>query len=262
MFARLRVGDRFTTPRVVVHPLGTLCMPIALRPETSDALAFEAAFVEYRHLPPFRLPKGSTVLDLGCGGGYSCASFAMRDPACRVLGVELDADATALAQENAAAFGARVRIMRGAAWGETGEVALGGSDGWSRRVVQLDAYPGMDRIRPVANAPAFSMTSLMDAFVGWNVPVDHVHMDIAGSEATVFDQPARWLAGRVRSIRVHVSPPTRIERVESRLVEQGLIVRLDPRDERVVIGMTREFAAEQPRFPRDSSVLEEAPPPY
>lgn len=267
VFARLRAGDFDAEARdpVMLRPLGALCTPLALRPGFTDAIAFEHAFVGRRHLPPFRLRPGARILDLGCGPGYSSASFAARDRTCRVLGVELDPASAELAGRNGAAFAGRVRIVHGAAWGETGHVAIGFGgggterDAWARRVVQLDAYPGMPKLRAMAGAPAFSMDALIDAS-GFRF-VDHVHMDIAGSEAAVFDPPARWLA-RVGSIRVHVSAPTRIERVESRLVEQGLIVKLDPRNDRVVVGCTRAFAAEQPRWPRDADRIEEPPPPY
>ena len=270
VFARLAVGDRFEESRVRVRPLGTLSVPVALRTGADggaggDARAFEAAFAERRSLPPFWLPRGARVLDLGCGAGNSCAALAARDPLMRVLGVELDAASAAFAAEAVGEFAGRVRVMHGAAWGETGSVVFGGDDAWARRVVNLDAYPGLEPVRPLGTVAAFSMSALLDACAGEGSRVDHIHMDIAGSEAAVFDQPARWLSGpgggRVGSIRVHVSMPAKREKIESRLVEQGLIVRLDPRDDSVVTGMTRAFAAEQARFARDSAMIEAPPPP-
>ena len=272
VFARLRVGDRFETRVQALRPLGTLCAPVMLRTDAggaADARAFEAAFGERRSLPPLWLPRGARVLDLGCGAGYSCAALAARDPMMRVLGVEIDAASAAFAAEAVGLFAGRVRVMHGAAWGETGSVAYGDASthsAWSSRVVQLDAYPGMTPVRARGTAAAHAMGTLLDACAGGTGGyVDHIHMDIAGSEAAVFDQPARWLNGlggpRVGSIRVHVSAPARREKIESRLVEQGLIVRLDPRDESVVTGMTRAFAAEQTRFARDAGVIEVPPPP-
>lgn len=268
VFARLWVGDRFDARVQRVRPLGTLCVPVALRTGAeggTDARAFEAAFGERRSLPPFWLPRGARVLDLGCGAGYSCAALAARDPMMRVLGVELDAASAAFAPEALAGFGDRVRVMRGAAWGETGSVVFGGDDACARRVVNLDAYPGLEPVRPLGTVAAYAMGALLDACAGDGGRVDHIHMDISGSEAAVFDQPARWLngpgGGRVGSIRVHVSTPAKREKIESRLVEQGLIVRLDPRDDSVVTGVTRAFAAGQARFAKDSGMIEAPPPP-
>ncbi|MBV8799038.1 MAG: methyltransferase [Alphaproteobacteria bacterium] len=58
--------------------------------------------------------SGESVLELGSGAGVAGLCLAARVPNCTILGVEIDADLVALANENAAANGmtGRVRFVR------------------------------------------------------------------------------------------------------------------------------------------------------
>jgi hypothetical protein len=220
---RLLAGDRLDGQPVRLRPCGSGCAPMLIRPGTNDAAAFRDVFIGKRNIPPVRLPRGARIVLLGCGVGYAAASFAWRDPECRVVGIENDASAAAIAGRNCARFGGRVLIVQSGPWSE---VVLG----------EL-----LDRLGAAR--------------------VDYLRMDIGGAETVLLERPAPWLT-RLASIRVHVADPSRVSWIESRLVEEAFIVRADPRLDRGVMAYTRAFAAAQPRYPKDADKIEEPPPPY
>lgn len=53
------------------------------------------------------------ILDLGTGSGNIAVALALACPRCRVTAVDIEADAVALARENAARLGARVDVRQG-----------------------------------------------------------------------------------------------------------------------------------------------------
>ncbi|WP_127818907.1 class I SAM-dependent methyltransferase [Microbacterium sp. CPCC 204701] len=57
-----------------------------------------------------RLDEGGTILDLGCGTGWSTVALARRFPNARVVGVDLDEESVAEARANAAESGMAKRV--------------------------------------------------------------------------------------------------------------------------------------------------------
>lgn len=57
-------------------------------------------------------PRPSVVLDLGCGTGTLAGQLAEADPSLRVLGIDGDEAALALARQKVTGFGERVRFSR------------------------------------------------------------------------------------------------------------------------------------------------------
>ena len=147
------------------------------------------------HLPPGEARPVRTILDLGANIGLTAAHLATLFPEARILAVELDRDNCELARRNTACFGARVEVLHGAVWSESGEVRYGGlrESGYA-----IGETGGRER-----RAPAFTVEQLIERLGAEEV--DYVKMDIEGAEREVLAAGAAWL-GRVRTIKVEVHP--------------------------------------------------------
>lgn len=85
------------------------------RPETEELVSLVLAS------PPLRAAAAPLVLDYGTGSGCIALAIAAEHPAARVVGVDVSADALALARENADALGLASRV----AFVDAGETDLG-----------------------------------------------------------------------------------------------------------------------------------------
>jgi FkbM family methyltransferase len=79
--------------------------------------------------------KSPVILDLGANVGYSAVWFAKHFPAAEIVAVEPDGGNLQLLRKNVAAW-PKVRVVEGAVWAESGEVALAdpGMGAWGFRV--------------------------------------------------------------------------------------------------------------------------------
>lgn len=73
---------------------------VSLRSETMDRQVWSDTYTGRYHVPPAGL-KPSTVLDLGCNIGLTCAHYCALWPEATVVGVEMDHDCAELARLNA-----------------------------------------------------------------------------------------------------------------------------------------------------------------
>jgi FkbM family methyltransferase len=203
-------SDRTHTLRV--RSLGGA--PIRCRSSTADVFTFKAVFLHEFHLPPRPLGPEPVILDLGSNIGLTVAHLAHTFPEATVIGVEMDPANFALARENTARYGDRVRLLRAAVWTEDGVISYGGdrSDGFQ---VSGAARDGADRNH---TAPAVRVDTLLDRH-GIST-ADYVKMDVEGAEAAILAAAPAWL-DRVRSLKVEVHPPATVESVSALLRERG-----------------------------------------
>jgi FkbM family methyltransferase len=192
-------SDRTHTLRV--RSLGGA--PIRCRSSTADVFTFKAVFLHEFHLPPRPLGPEPVILDLGSNIGLTVAHLAHTFPEATVIGVEMDPANFALARENTARYGDRVRLLRAAVWTEDGVISYGGdrSDGFQ---VSGAARDGADRNH---TAPAVRVDTLLDRH-GIST-ADYVKMDVEGAEAAILAAAPAWLDRRPAGV---VLPTSRFPR--------------------------------------------------
>jgi FkbM family methyltransferase len=215
--------------------------------------------------------KPLTILDCGCNVGYSTAALLHMYPHAEVIGIDLDPRNIEQARRELAPFGPRCRLIASGIWGSSGKVELAGLDGWTRAIAGLSAYPGCpSRPKPAPGANVGDATTIPDLLDSLGIQrLDYLHMDIAGSEAAVFDVPREWVK-RVACIKVHVSAPADEKRVAWRLSEQGLVVISTIRTPATAISpesiavsaVCREWWETLPRFPQVTARPDPAPGPW
>lgn len=293
LFDALRAGTPLAGPVVRLRPLALGGRWIGVRPGTCDVVAFERAFAggagDARQSPPVALTgapaRPLTIVDCGCGVGYSTSALLHAHPVARVIGVNMDARSVDLARRELSPHGPRAQVIHAAVWGSSGvvEAARGASaDGWTSTVAGLAAYgaapsPGATGAAgassPSTAVPAVVIPELLDQ-LGIS-RLDYLHLDIAGSEAAVFDAPREWLR-RIACIKVHVSAPADPKRIAWRLSEQGLSVVSTvetPATEAsacfpgspastAVSAVSRELRDALPRFPQPSPRPDPPPGPW
>lgn len=182
-------------PPNIVHPIAVRMFP------NSDDSVFDQLFIRHEYGPVFnRLRDAAFILDLGANVGYASAIFASHYPKARILAVEPDPANYAMCVANLKPYGARVKTLLGAAWGNRSRLALArgtfcdGRD-WATQVIE----PLNDAD---ANVDAWDLSSLLDG-AGESV-ADLVKIDIEGSEAEVFAaNTSQWLP-RVRNICIEL----------------------------------------------------------
>jgi FkbM family methyltransferase len=183
-----------------------LCRP------TQDVWTFKHTFLEGFHMPPRELPDHATIVDLGSNVGYTVADLAYRHPTARVIGLEMDARNVELARRNTAWLGPRVEIIHAAAWTSDGEISYAGEADDAFTVT--DEKDGAD----TRTAPAKSLETL---FADCALErVDYVKMDIEGAEGAILAGAMKW-AERVRSMKIEVHPPVKLEWCRTVLESQG-----------------------------------------
>jgi FkbM family methyltransferase len=279
LFNELRTGAPLAGPVVRLRPLMLGGRWIGVRPGTTDVLAFERAFSggwgNSRQSAPMELPvkpgRPLMILDCGCNVGYSTAALLYTYPQAQVIGVDLDPRNIEQARRELAPFGPRCRLIGTGIWGSSGKVELAGLDGWTRAIAGLNAYPGCPcRPKGAHGANVGDAITVPDLLDSLHIDrLDYLHMDVAGSEAAVFDMPREWVK-RVSCIKVHVSAPADVKRVAWRLSEQGLIVvstirtpSTETSSESIAVSaVCREWWEQIPRFPQVSMRPDPAPGPW
>jgi FkbM family methyltransferase len=201
---------------------------VGIREGTMDCCALRGTFEGRYHLPPEGIVP-ERILDLGANIGMTMAHYAVLYPHADVVGVELDPLNAALARENLRPWSDRCELVEGAVWTHDGEVSYARERGNEQgfRVVEGDAD---------ATAPAFGIGTLLDRR-RWE-SVDFVKMDIEGAERAVLADGTGW-ADRVRSIKVEIHEPYRVEDAVRDLAALGFDVRADERHWAAAIGVRR-----------------------
>ncbi len=178
--------------------------PLTVRLQgTSDLMLFEQIFIADEYACVRDLNHVSVVIDLGANVGFSSACFLSRFPNARVVAVEPDDENVAMCRENLARYGARARILHGAAWSECTKLCFSSEpfrDGleWSKQVT----------------LPAEGEKSFIE---GWDVgtildmaqaeTVDLLKIDIERGELAVFQASSREWLPRVRNICIELHGP-------------------------------------------------------
>jgi FkbM family methyltransferase len=203
------------TQKVHVRALGR---SVELRECTSDIAVLADTFLGLHHLPPIELQRPRTILDLGANVGLTAAHYAALYPEARILGVELDPLAAAVARRNVQLWGERCTVLTGGAWTFDGEVSFERlpTDEWAQHVSA--------RSETSVQVPGFSIGTLVERLGG---AVDFLKMDVEGAEEALLTENTQW-ARRVTAIKVEVHRgPEALERCRAALIALGYTVRAD-----------------------------------
>jgi FkbM family methyltransferase len=169
-----------------------------VRPGTSDLVNAAGDYLDRIHLPPPEIPAAGIrqIVELGCNTGSAMASFAVRFPQARMLGVEPDPRNAALARRNVGRFRGRCEVVEAAIWDEEAELVVEGDQAFGYSV-----SPGEPGDPPAATRVA---ATTIDALFDRHLPegeIDFLYMTIEGAESRVLRAGGRWL-DRVRCIRL------------------------------------------------------------
>ena len=227
--------------RLRLRPLGG--RDVLLRPSTSDADTVWGTFAGHYHLPPPEAGELRLIWDLGANIGLTMADMAVRFPAARILGVEIDAENAELARKNLEPWAERCEVVQGGVWPEDGQIMYhrlaGGTSGH-----HVADVPEGSRTEGVMAAPAVSPATLLSRS-GPDAVVDFAKVDIEGAERELLRAATGW-AARVRSITVEVHEPYTTTECEADLRALGYQTRVDPRHWACVIGIRTGDASVQP----------------
>jgi FkbM family methyltransferase len=201
-----------------VHPRSRGGLEVFVRPGTSDAEVFVAAFIGQFHRPPPTLvPR--LIWDLGANVGLTMADLADAFPDAEIVGVEPYGPNSLLAERNVAPWRDRCRIVNAAVWPEDGTVALSPAVPRGQAGVRIEDGSG--------STVAVSLDTMLRRFG----PPDYVKMDIEGSEARVLKTNTSW-ASAVHCISVECHPPYTLAECERDLVRLGFVVTTLPQTSR------------------------------
>jgi FkbM family methyltransferase len=234
-------GSEGKVVRIRLRPLGGRAMLI--RPSTSDVDTIWGAFAGRYHRPPPESESDPRLIwDLGANIGLTMADLAERHPGARVVGLEMDPENAALAQENIRAWADRCEVIEAAAWPTDGELRYVRLDGATAGHHVTTA--GADADPAVASTNALSPYSLL-ALEGPEAVVDYAKVDIEGAERELLRENAGW-ARRVRTIAVEVHEPYTVAACERDLQALGFETRVDSRHWACVIGVRPPTAVAGP----------------
>jgi FkbM family methyltransferase len=169
-----------------------------VRPGTSDLVNAAGDYLDRIHLPPLEIAPATIrqIVELGSNTGSAMASFAVRYPQARILGVEPDPRNAAVARRNVARFGGRCELVQAAIWDQVTELIVEGDQafGYTVRPGRQDDPPEATRVP----------TTTIDALLDRHMPtgeIDYLYMTIEGAESRVLRPGGRWI-DRVRCIRL------------------------------------------------------------
>ena len=221
-----------------LRPLGG--REVLLRPSTSDADTVWGTFAGHYHLPPPEAGDPRLIWDLGANIGLTLADMAVRFPAARIIGVEIDAENAELARRNLEPWAERCEVVQAGVWPEDGEIRYhrlaGGTSGH-----HVADVPEGAQAAGVAKAPSVSPETLLSRS-GPDAVVDFAKVDIEGAERELLRNATAW-AARVRAITVEVHEPYSAAQCEGDLQALGFSTRVDPCHWACVIGIRTADAA-------------------
>jgi hypothetical protein len=173
--------------------------PVWVREGTGDVDKLWEVFVDSPHLPPARVQRRGmhVVWELGAGIGLAMTEMAVRWPEARIIGVERDPEAAALARRN--------------------------FEPWDDRAELVE-----EEVRPD------SLNDLLERTGGG--PVAYVRMDIGGDEREVLTHGTEW-AAEVGCIKVEVHGDYTTGDAVRDLERLGFKAQGDRRGERLVLGI-------------------------
>jgi FkbM family methyltransferase len=183
------------------HPRCLDGKAVFCRPGTRDKSSLEDLLAHQVYLPPAEVREPKVIIDLGANVGYTLSHFAHLYPNARIIGLELDRDNFAMAQQNIGWCAHRVALINAAIWSSDGIVKFSGPG--------EDAFH-VDAALSAAQAPrsaertarSISMPSLL-AQHGIDF-VDYIKMDIEGGEAELLlNADCSWLK-RVGSMKIEL----------------------------------------------------------
>ncbi len=169
-----------------------------VRPGTSDMVNAAGDYLDRIHMPPPEIAPAEIrqIVELGCNNGSAMASFAIRFPQARILGVEPDPRNAALARRNVARFGGRCEVVHAGIWDEETELTVEGDQAFGYTV--RSSLPG----DPPGSIHVPSIT--IDALLDRHMPegeIDFLYVTIEGAESRVLRAVGHWI-DRVRCIRL------------------------------------------------------------
>jgi FkbM family methyltransferase len=209
-YRRLRDGH---FPNGTLVPLRTRCLnkrSVICRAGTTDVAVFREVFFKRCQLPPRRLTPIRAILDLGSNVGFTIAQCAVRYPAARIIGIELDDHNIEMCRRNIAAYGRRCKVIHGAVWDRKMTVYYDGTEEWGYHVVTESAK---------APVRTYTMDTLLDMFE--TAVVDFVKMDIEGAEQKLLRSAKTWVP-RVRCMQIEVHAPYDVPSCGAELDRLGL----------------------------------------
>jgi FkbM family methyltransferase len=142
------------------------------------------------------------ILDLGANVGYTSAFFLSRYPGARVVAVEPDRGNYEVCCHNLAPFGARAKVIHGAAWPEPAklEVVKGSYRDGRDWTTQVKSATGTRKDLPLIEG--YSISSLITSC---GVPeIDLLKIDIERSEIELFSRNTEGWLPRVRNLCIEL----------------------------------------------------------
>jgi hypothetical protein len=168
-----------------------------VRPGTGDVDQLWEVFIRHSHLPPARIQRRGIfrIWDLGAGIGLSMADLSVEFPDAKVVGVEPDRDAAALARRNFEPWDGQASLVEEPIEPQTLNALLQRGDG---------------------------------------EPVHLVRMDVAGLEQELLTRDTEW-AEQVWCMKVTVHGDYTREACVADLERLGFRARAERRHERIVL---------------------------
>ena len=197
----LRAG--IVLPSTIELQLRNAQHPLAMRTGTSDRDVLRQVFVEEEYALAGSF-SARTIIDLGAHVGYASVSLLSKLPNATLLAVEPDPVNVEICRKNLAPFGARAKVVHGAAWHECGKLTLArgiyrdGRD-WS---TQVFATSDADAASDSTYVESYDMPTLL-AMSGAG-QVDFLKIDIERSELELFSHNVNDWLPRVRNLCIEL----------------------------------------------------------
>lgn len=189
------LDSRNAAPKTVRMPCRQLKHPIKLRTGGSSDLDVFGQLIFRDELAFLNdLSDVQTMIDLGANIGLSSALVLSRFPRARVVAVEPDPENFRMMEQNLTLYGRdRVRLLQGAVWSKSGQVALDNTFGDKREwAVAVKAGNGVR---------AYSLDEILSGEP--SRPIDLLKIDIEGSEKELFSGDTSWLS-RIRNLCIEL----------------------------------------------------------
>jgi FkbM family methyltransferase len=208
-------GRKLTRQKLQPLHLRALERPIQLRQATSDFFVVRQIYEEGEYEPAkqWRLPPGSTLVDLGGNVGLATLYLDSVFPGIKVLSVEPDESNRRLLEANCrhlidagrmTVVGAFVAAQDGAAGIDRGD------DNWGFKKI---GAPAGGEVIACYSVPTLLARSGIDG-------VDLLKCDVEGTEAELFKNCSRWI-GRVKHLVVETHAPYKLSDLYAELRAAG-----------------------------------------